>query len=285
MRGLFAGLAVLAAIVPVAAHAQLDEDNTEVTVNYVYATQLGIGGYEVGGLNVQVFTLPLSHTFDLDRDDMLLGDGERAWRLQVSAPVNLGVYEFSATDTDGSNVSDELNTLSVIPGAELQIPMNRNWTLKPFVNAGLGRGLKSDAQTAFIYTVGVRSVVEQPLGDYTLMVGNGLIYAGNKVSGGASEDYSVIETGLGIRRATGFEMWGIEPELGLYGIYYYYPKPLEFLRYRQSPLRVRNQFEIAMSLGAAEPFEIGPFVDPRIGLSYIVGDDLEVVRINFGFPF
>lgn len=56
MRGLFAGLvaglAVFAAIIPATAHVQLDEDNTEVTVNYVYATQLGIGCIFGDGLEV-----------------------------------------------------------------------------------------------------------------------------------------------------------------------------------------------------------------------------------------
>jgi hypothetical protein len=277
-------VAVVAAAWPATTLPQLDEDNTEVTVNYVYAAQLGIGGYEVGGLDVRVFTLPLSKTFDLDRDDTP-GDSERPWRLKVRAPINLGVYEFSATDTDGSTVSDDLKTLAVIPGVEVQIPMAPRWTLKPFVDAGIGRGLESDGRFAYIYTVGAKSVYEHPVGDYTLMLGNGLIYAGNAAFGHDVEDYSVIETGLGVRRPVGFDISGFEPDLDVYGIYYYYPKALQFPRFREAPLQVKNQVEIAMSVGSAEPFELGPFIDPRIGISYIFGDGLEVLRINFGFPF
>jgi hypothetical protein len=288
MRGqstrIAAVLAVLASILPAAVLAQTDEDNTEVTVNYVYAAQLGIGGYEVGGLKVEVYTLPLSQTFDLDPDDTP-GDGGRPWRLKVKAPVNLGLYDFSGTDTDGSPVTASVQTLAVIPGLELQIPMSDSWTLKPFVDAGLGRNLASDGHFAYIYTVGAKSLVEQPWNDYTLMLGNGVFLAGNGTFGDSVEDYSAIETGLGIRRAVGFDMWGIEPDLGVYGIYYYYPEALEFQRYRQSTLKVRNQFEIAMSLGSADSFEIGPFANPRIGVGYIFGDGLEVLRINFGFPF
>ncbi len=75
--GVVAVLVAVLAVPAMPAHAQLDDDNRDVTVNYVYAAQIGIGGYEVGGLKVQVFTLPLSHTFDLDPDDTL-GDGEAA---------------------------------------------------------------------------------------------------------------------------------------------------------------------------------------------------------------
>jgi hypothetical protein len=287
MGGIFArflavGL-VLAVLLPGTARAQNDEENTEVTVNYVYAAQLGIGGYSVGGLDVQVFTLPLSYTFDLERRS---AENGRPWRLKVSAPINLGLYEFSATAPDGTLVEADQQTLAVIPGVELQIPMSETWTLKPFVDAGIGRGLQSGSHFAYIYTVGARSLYEHPVGDYTFMLGNGLFYAGNALfDGGVSEDYSAIETGLAVRRPVGFEVWGIEPDLGLYGIYYYYPRPLEFQRFLQSTLRVRNQFEVGMWVGSAGPFEIGPITDPKIGIGYIFGDDLEVFRINFGFPF
>ncbi len=277
-------LTVLAVVWPLMAHAQSGEDNTEVTVNYVYATQLGIGGYEVGGLDVQVFTLPLSKTFELDRRTDV-GDGERPWKLKVKVPVSLGLYEFSGTDTDDSALSANVETLAVIPGVELQIPMTQQWTLKPFVDAGLGHGLSSDGRAAYIYTVGGRSLVEWPVGDYTLMLGNGLIYAGNAAFGDRVEDYTVIETGFGARRPVGFEIWDIEPEIGVYGIHYYYPEPLVFKRFLQAPLEVRNQFELAMTVGSATPFELGPITDPRIGIGYIFGDDLEVLRISFGFPF
>lgn len=275
---------LLVMLLPLVANGQSNEDNTEVTVNYVYAAQLGIGGYDVGGLDVQVFTLPLSKTFELDQRTEVRG-GERAWMLKVSAPVNLGLYEFSGVDSDGTQISADQQTLAIIPGVELQVPVTRTWTLKPFVNAGLGHGLTSGSQAAYIYSVGGRSLVEWPAGDYTLMLGNGLIYAGNAVFGDSVEDYVAVETGLGVRRATGFEMWGVEPEVGVYGIHYYYPKALVFQRFRQSPLTVENQFEFAMTVGSATPFEIGPISDPRIGVGYIFGDGLEVLRISFGFPF
>ncbi len=50
--GLVAVLAAVPAIPATPARAQLDDDNRDVTVNYVYAAQIGIGGYEVGGLKV-----------------------------------------------------------------------------------------------------------------------------------------------------------------------------------------------------------------------------------------
>ena len=42
--------------------AQTTMENGNVTVNYVYAQQFGLGGYDIGGLSVQVYTLPLPYT-------------------------------------------------------------------------------------------------------------------------------------------------------------------------------------------------------------------------------
>ena len=64
------------------------------------------------------------------------------------------------------------------------------------------------------------------------------------------------------------------------------PRPWFFERFRQTPLdRQRTRLELAVTVGSATPFELGPITDPRIGVGYIFGDGLEVLRISFGFPF
>lgn len=46
-----------------------------------------------------------------------------------------------------------------------------------------------------------------------------------------------------------------------------------------------NQFEFGFTLGSATRWELFWISDPEIGFSYIFGDNLEVLRITFGFPF
>ena len=58
-----------------------------------------------------------------------------------------------------------------------------------------------------------------------------------------------------------------------------------FSRFRDEPLKVDNQFEFGATLGSATPWELLSISNPRIGASYTFGDDLEVFRVNFGFPF
>lgn len=261
-----------------AAWGQSASDNREVTVNYVYAVQLGIGGYRVDGLDVKAFSLPLAHTFDLDMPS--------DWRLKVKAPVSIGIYDFEATDTDGSNVSAYQETLAVIPGLELEIPATDLWTLAPFGNFGVGHGLRMQRQYAYIYSAGINSRIALPWRGNTVSIGNGVAFAGNATFGrGDGENYVAIRTGLDFRRPTGLRLFDQNTDIGLFAIHHYYPRPLVFKRFLKTPLTVRNQIEFGVSVGSPEPFEIFGIENPRLGVSYITGDGLDVFRINFGFPF
>src|SRR5690242_15464878 len=157
-------------LAPGRADAQANTQNRTVTVNYVYASQIGIGGYDLSGLSVKVFTLPLTHTFDVGSED---------WRLKVTLPVELGVYDFHATDTDGTPISISQHTLSVVPGLELQIPLRPQWALKPFVDFGVGKLLESPGTPAYIFSTGVRSAYAITRGIYTFTIGNALVFAGD----------------------------------------------------------------------------------------------------------
>ena len=55
--------------------------NRTVNLNYVYAAELGFGGYSLSGLTAQVYTLPLDYTLhDVLRD---------GWALRILAPIQL----------------------------------------------------------------------------------------------------------------------------------------------------------------------------------------------------
>ncbi len=255
--------------------------NRTVNLNYVYSSNLGFGGYSLGGLNAAVYSLPLSTTFPLT--------GDRGWALKISAPIQVGIYRFRATDTDGTRVSLDQQSLALVPGAELQIPLGERVVVKPFASGGVGHafGVKSGVADAYIYTAGVRAVTGFDLGGaYRLTLGSALLVAGDQPIGpGKSETYSAVQAGIEIRRPLGFTIGALHPDLGLYAAYYYYPKPLEFSRFLHDPLRVSNQGEVGFSIGSAKPFEMLWFQNPRIGMGYVFGNGLTVYHVNFGFPF
>lgn len=274
-----ATLGALAACPQAWAQTTAPQPNRTVNLNYVYAAQLGFGGYSLAGLNADVYTVPLAYTLP----DVLWG-----WAVRLLAPVQGGFYGFRATDTNGQRLSINQQSLSVAPGAELQIPIGQRLVLKPFAQVGVVRAFGSGVGNpdSLIYRAGARAVTQWRSGAYTYSLGNGVVVAGDKTLGpGFAEDYVALQLGGEVRRPLGFRIGQWTPDLGLYAGTYYYPKPLAFSRFLRSPLRVSNQGEIAFSIGSATPLRRQWLSDLRIGVGYVFGDGLNVWHANFGFPF
>lgn len=253
--------------------------STTVNLNYVYAASLGFGGYSIGGLTTNVYTLPLFNTVhDFPAD---------GWSLKMMLPVQAGLYHFSG-DLAGRSITLNQQSIAVVPGAELQIPVANRLVVKPFAQFGAGYsfGPQVGNPGAWIYLAGVRSVAQWRAGDYTLSLGNGIVYAGDATIGpGPAENYLSLQLAGEIRRPLGFQVGGVKPDLGLFVANYYYPAPLRFSRFLRSELHVHDQMEIGLSLGSAEPMNILWLANPRIGAGYVFGGGLQVWHINFGFPF
>jgi hypothetical protein len=254
--------------------------NRTVNLNYVYAADLGFGGYSLAGLSASVYTLPLSYTLP-----NLFWNG---WAVRLLAPVQGGLYSFRATDTSGQRLSLNQQSLSVVPGAEVEIPIGERVVLKPFAQVGVVHTFGSGVGNpdSWVYLAGARAITQWRSGAYTYSIGNGVLFAGDKTLGrGFNEHYVALQVGGEVRRPLGFKIGEWAPDLGLYAGTYYYPEPLVFSRFLRRPLRVANQGEIAFSIGSATPLHLLGLSNPRIGVGYVFGDGLNVWHANFGFPF
>lgn len=254
--------------------------NRTVNLNYVYAAELGFGGYSLNGLNAQVYTLPLDYTLN----DVLQSD----WALRVLAPIQLGLYSLNVTDTDGERVSIHQQSVAVVPGAELQIPVGSRTVVKPFAQFGVGHafGVDTGSANAYIYLAGARAISQWHFGATTVSLGNALIYAGDRAIGsGFSENYTSLQLGLELRHPLGFEIGKLAPDLGVYTIYYNYPERLVFSRFLQPDLQISNQGEVGFSVGATNQWRLLGMSNPRIGAGFIFGGGLTVWHVSFGFQF
>ncbi len=270
--------AAIVAGVPAAADAASPADQYRtVNVNYVYASTLGFGGYSLAGLDASVYTLPLAHSFLLDANGAV---------LRVTLPIQLGLFSFHGTDTDGTRIAIAQQSLAIVPGAELQLPITANTVLAPFAAFGAAHAFGQGSPNSLIYDGGVRTVTQWPLGAYTLAVGEGVLFAGDQTTGGGfGESYVALETGVEVRRPLGFSIRGVTPDLGAYAVAYYYPKPLQFSRFLAPPLLVRAQGEVGLTLGTTQPIDgLRWLGNTRIGIGYVFGDGLQVWHVVFGFP-
>jgi hypothetical protein len=259
--------------------AQEETENIGARVNYVYAAQLRFGAYKLGGLSVQVYQLPLAYTFQLGKD--------QGWELKVKMPVLYGHYRFKTTLNAGDQqikLSKKLDSLSVVPGIELHIPLSDRWLLKPFAEWGPLKDL-SGGPWNHVYAIGVRSLVSYGWKRFQFTLGNALLYAGNATfSGDEEESYGTLETGIEVRHPLGFAIKGYAPDIGGFFAHYHFFPAAEFTRLRQGPLKLHNQYEFGFSLGSEPSWKLWIIRAPRVGVSYRFGG-LDAVRVNFGFPF
>ena len=280
-------LLILLAALFIAPGARSQEANTDVAVNFIYAFELGFGSYNVGGLQVDVYSIPLEYTFSKIM-------GNEKLDLVINAPVFYGRFRFRSHLPDGTRIKVDQDVMSVIPGVSLHYRVVDNWTLKPFVNAGLAwqvydssspRGLSVDDSMIYVWAAGLTSLYEIFWEQFTFSIGNTFAWAGNDVfGGGQGQDYGILENGVEARRPLGFSYKGYEPDASVFFIWYRFLPKTSFDRFLHDPLVVKNQYEIAMTAGLAEPKKVWFLEDPRIGVGYRFGD-LNAFSVNFGFPF
>ena len=256
--------------------------------------QFGFGSYDVGGLSVNVFRVPLQHTF-------ALGPEEDAWRLVLTGYLGYGHFSFESS-VFGPKVTASEDFVFVMPQAELQIPIRRWWTVKPYVAAGLGRTFNGSSAIEgppggelhveegfdFLYAVGIGNLFEFQLEDFFLSVGTKLAGAGDATIGqsrNTTTNFGTLQNGLEVRHPLGLDVKGLVPDVGVSFIYYYFFPSAKFSLPGESPLEVSNQFEFGINVGFSKPTKLWIFNNPRIGVSYRFGDGLEGVRAQFGFPF
>ena len=286
-------LGVVSALVQKAA-AQANGRQLDVQVNLPYAVQFGFGSYDVGGLSVDVFRVPVQHTF-------ALGPNEDAWRLALTGYLGYGHFSFESSVL-GPKVTASEDFVFVLPQAELQIPLRRWWTVKPYVAAGVGRTFNGSAAVegtpggefhveegfVFLYAAGISNLFEFQLQDFVLSVGSRLAAAGDATIGPSrspNTNYGTLQNGLEVRHPLGLDVKGLVPDVGVSFIYYYFFPSAKFSLPGESPLEVSNQFEFGINIGSAKPAKLWIFNNPRIGVSYRFGDGLTGVRAQFGFPF
>jgi hypothetical protein len=270
--------------------AQADSRQLGVRVNFPYVLQYGFGSYDVGGLSVNVFQVPVPHTFTL-------GPEEEAWRLVLTGYPGYGHFSFE-TRVFGPKITASEDLVFLLPQAELQIPLRRGWTVKPYVAAGLGWTFNASAaiegqprqhlEESFIslYVAGIGNLFELPVQDFLLSFGTKLAGAGAvRIGQSGSEGFGTLQNGLEVRHPMGFQVKGLVPDVGVSVVHYYFFPSAKFSLPGQRPLTVSNQVEFGFSVGSAKPATLWIFENPRIGVSYRFGDGLTGIRVNFGFPF
>ncbi|MBT8442501.1 MAG: hypothetical protein KJO76_08950, partial [Gammaproteobacteria bacterium] len=114
-------------------------------VHYSFATLLGTGIYKLDDRTIAVFRIPISWTFrEATRE---------TFGIKLRVPTAIGLTDFDPFD-NLVPTDDQLATLSVVPGIELEFLVGDNWRVKPSGYLGFGTDLSS-SERSVIYGAGI----------------------------------------------------------------------------------------------------------------------------------
>ena len=248
-----------------------------VVFNYAFATQLGSGIYRVNGRTVQVYRLAVS---------VGLRDAEtKGWGIRLRFPVTFGFYNFQIDDLLDTGLPDNVATIALVPELEFQNPVADNWWLMPFVGFGPGKDLEGGTMN-WIFAVGARSLTIWPWNANDIRLGVRAVYSGYTTKQlDFIDDFSVVETGLDVRRSLGLRIGRSTVDGSVFGANYIYLVSPQFVRLAPEPVDFRTQFEFGFTVGTVEPWRVLGIGMPRLGLSNRDGTGEDAVRIIIGNAF
>jgi hypothetical protein len=150
---------------PLAAQAQADG------YHWAYASYFGTGRYTLDG-HTETVVLSAMPAWTW-REPSLDPTGQRTIGYRFRVPISVGATEFDSIDGIGELDLDSINSISVVPGVEIEMPISARFSLKPLAYLGFGAEPGGGDQ-AEIFRFGVRSRIQFQLDDTAMDIVNGL---------------------------------------------------------------------------------------------------------------
>jgi len=259
-------------------HARAGEDPEDL-FNYSFAIWLGSGYYRVGDSDKRfgVLRVPMAFTLrpaDIEKPALI---DRLGYRLLLPAAVG---YE-KETDTNFS-----FGTAAVVPGLEVQIPINNYWTLKPFAQLGAGKDT-AGGDLQYIYGGGVRSLVSFPWKKFVFGIGNSVVLAEDRDSTSKeSSGFSLVNAGLDVRHPTNVTVFNRQLDVGVFFVANFFQNRVDILRDDGETDRINYLYDVGLTFGFSESLSIWKVGLDRVGIDYRWGgQDFKGIGFNLGFPF
>jgi hypothetical protein len=196
LQNLLASAVAVLSLAPMSAPIYAQDVEGEL-IHWAYASFFGTGWYKIGS-GSEVFALSVRPRWTW-REPELHENGERTLGIEFRLPLTLGVHRFDLDSIPEILDLDNVSTISVVPGIEVEIPMNTRWTLKPLGYLGWGGEVDGDS-SAWIYWGGVKSRVSFDSGELDWALVNSLLYVGYSADGPTSGKVTPFLTAFEFQR-------------------------------------------------------------------------------------
>ena len=197
-------------------------DDPDDLFNYSFAVWIGSGVYKVKNADKRfaVLRAPFAYTLRPAQYDKAAFRDKLGLRLLLPAIVAVE----DETDTDFT-----FGAAAFVPGLEVQIPVNKYWTLKPFGQFGAGKDT-AGGDLQYIYGGGARSLVSFPWKKFNFGIGNSIIFAEDRDSTSKeSSGFSMLEAGLDVSHPIGLSFRNRALDAGIFFVLRRFFNRVDFL--------------------------------------------------------
>jgi len=245
----------------------------------------GTGWYQVDdNRSVFIFRIPPRQTV---RQAGFDGNGKRKLGVEIQYPLSFGLHRFD--DIPDFINFDNYGTVTFTPGVQVEIPINKDWSLRPYAHIGAGYERESD-KWAGIWYGGLKSrylLGESDRLRWSLL--NAVYYAGYKPEFEERGRYGSIMAGLEFNQPLGnLEIGGDPIRLNWHVTYNYLFDKLNFHIEEDRFESIQDQWEIGLALAKSNKnMKIWFMSFEHIGLSFKTSSNgaYKAISINLRSPF
>ncbi len=247
-------------------------------INWWYSATFGTGFYKVGPIVATVIRLPFSYQL------RPMEGGNVGVNLLL--PVTVAAYHLNLNELDQLNPRHYVAAASILPGAEVEIPMTERWRLKPFAQAGVGSEFTDIPLIAYMYTAGVKSLYRFPGDDYRVSLGNALFLAGYRVRDGSEQQsLGAFQIGLNLETPWSMDLWNGPAYFNTHLITTSYYSRLAFANPEPGRLSVYREYQIGFSFRVGRPVSVMGFGADTFGLGFRFAENVRGLNLYTEFPF
>jgi len=255
--------------------AQARDEAVGETINYVFATDLGSGIYDLDGRTLQIYQLTY-------RRDLRESTPER-FGVRFELPVTMGFLDFKTVDVLSSGLPDRVDSFSVVPGLSFERPLGQDWYFVPYARAGFS--VASSSVDGWLYGAGLRIERRGDFHGWDRLARSELALAGVRYRDNVPGDEFVrLRQGFDLTRSIGWRLDGDRTvEFGVYTIVDLIldPPTVPVAGARQHPM----QAEFGFTFATRPRYHLWFFDMPRLGFGYRLAGELSAWRFVIGKPF
>lgn len=272
-------LAILCLLASLAAHSQTaaeqrEDDAVGESINYVFATDLGSGVYDLDGRTLQIYRLTY--------DKVLREAAPGKIGVSFDFPVTLGFFDFNPVDVISQGIPTRVDSFAAVPGMKLDYLLRNDWHLKPYVRAGFS--VASSSVDGWLWGAGVQLERSAEFHGWDSLARSELAIAGVDYRHDVPDDRFIrLRQGFDFTRGLPWHLGDRSVELGLYGIFdaILDPPSAPLSGDRNYPL----QAEFGFTFATRPRYTVWLFDVPRFGFGYRLAGELSAWRFVIGKPF